>query len=428
MTVVTKKKKKRLKSGGYQHRSWKKWEDRRIIKDADEGFIRAQPLGVQHIDLAGVVTRLNVKAQASAKARQKAPVRSRGERNVFPEPAPPLSPVLSFLQMFDANTRNGDAAVVERLNINYLRNKRWQFDPSKLDCRYGAANQLGKGSYGEVFRGMYDGKEVAVKVVSFMASVDRKFRSLPADKCVVTAKQLFHWHRRVGKEIELQMCASANRSSVTTFGCLFTSPEEATILMERYPGTLSDYLRTPPGLLLTLDEKVALCLKCVDLLIFLQRSLKAVHSDIKGNNILYKPSDGSMVLTDYGVSMNLDPDDVLENPEYRRGNGSEPFQWNRQCPQVNSVNGTPNADLSVDLFSMTFIICKVLWRRKHSINMQMAKTGSFDLKTEKPQHHAAFSCLLEFVHKVLASRSKHSKLPEDPIQCLRRCLEKIIER
>ena len=121
--------------------------------------------------------------------------------------------------------RIGDADkyidLVTNLNDWYIRCRAWRFDPEILQCNF--SDELGKGSYGDVYAGTYEGMDVAVKCISFLPVMERIRK--PKTETVLK-EALSTWHERVGKEVQLQMLGSSDESCVDTVGCLFHSPVE----------------------------------------------------------------------------------------------------------------------------------------------------------------------------------------------------------
>jgi serine/threonine protein kinase len=187
------------------------------------------------------------------------------------------------------------------------------------------------------------------------------------------------FQKRVYDELRLLMLATP-RHSVCTYGAVVVSDKEAHVIMELLPHTLRSYLTSTPYKKLRLEGRVALSLQCVDLLSYLQNSLKVVHADIKTNNILV--TDTSLLkLADYGVSHRLLDIDFIAPPR----NVTEPRVWNPSQYHYCSKSHTSAATCRiVDTFSFMFVIIEVLLGTKHNFYIALKQYKRIDMSYLSP--------------------------------------------
>ena len=141
-------------------------------------------------------------------------------------------------------------------------------------------SRIGKGSYGEVWRGLVRGQDVAAKVV-------------PLDGTNVGAVQ---------HEVELQREAGMHPSIVGLLGC-FHYDESAWLLLELCATSVCDAIRhrgTP------LEERMiaAVCTDTLRGLHWLHASCRIVHRDIKSANLLLSAG-GEVKIADFGIASRL---------------------------------------------------------------------------------------------------------------------------
>ena len=143
-------------------------------------------------------------------------------------------------------------------------------------------DQVGRGTYGQVFAASFLGRPAAVKAVPVELNADG--RSLCSE---------------LQREIKmLKTCDSA--WIVRYFGCL-QKASTLWIAMELCDGSVADVVRVTRAPLLE-DEIAVVAAAVVRGLVHLHDERSIMHRDIKAGNILLSGADGGVKLCDLGVS------------------------------------------------------------------------------------------------------------------------------
>jgi len=148
-----------------------------------------------------------------------------------------------------------------------------------------AEDILGTGGYGAVFKGTFEGREVAIKTM--FSETNGGVVHMP--KAVVDSMR---------KEAMI-MCTLNHPNILHVFGIV---PESAWIVMEYCPrGSLSDALQNPDNVF-TYRDKLRLATEVATGVAYLHLpDVSIVHGDLKAANVLLAPN-GGVRLCDFGLS------------------------------------------------------------------------------------------------------------------------------
>ncbi|OIT32545.1 PREDICTED: serine/threonine-protein kinase HT1-like [Nicotiana attenuata] len=185
----------------------------------------------------------------------------------------------------------------EEPKVQVIKKEEWELDCQKIKVK----NLIGQGAYGSVYKGVYNGKEVAVKILD-LRDEDRR--------AIVTkafTQEVSIWynlsHPNIAKligasknnvpEIKLKSENSQCRPRPTKDGYC--------IVVEFVPrGTLKSYLIKNHIKKLPLHTVIKLALDVAKGLSYLH-SQKIVHRDVKTENLLLD-NEGRVKIIDFGVS------------------------------------------------------------------------------------------------------------------------------
>lgn len=177
----------------------------------------------------------------------------------------------------------------------------WEIDPSKLEIRYLVA----QGTYGTVYRGTYDGQDVAVKLLDWE---DGTKTSAEAAEIRASFKQeVSVWHKLSHPNVTRFVGASMGTSQLRipskdpSQGSISLPPMACCVLVEFLTGgTLKKYLFNNRKKKLPLKVVVQLALDLARGLCYLH-SERIVHRDVKAENMLLDPQK-TLKIADFGVA------------------------------------------------------------------------------------------------------------------------------
>ncbi|KAI9119412.1 hypothetical protein K1719_010087 [Acacia pycnantha] len=250
----------------------------------------------------------------------------------------------------------------------------WEIDYSKLDIK----RAIDHGAYGTVYRGLYDGQDVAVKIFDW--------KDTDADAAAIRAsfhQEVAAWHKLNHPNVTKFVGASLGNSYVKisseqTSGEVYSFiPAQACCVLEFVPGgTLKKLLMKNRRKKLDFGVAIKLALDLSRGLSYLHTT-KIVHRDVKTENILLDEN-GTAKIADFGVAR-------IEalNPCEMTGGVGTPWYM---APEV--LKGKPyNKKCDVYSFGICLweIYCCDLPCPTHKISHVFAGIGRQNLRPEIPR-------------------------------------------
>ncbi|KAJ3699965.1 hypothetical protein LUZ61_003670 [Rhynchospora tenuis] len=185
---------------------------------------------------------------------------------------------------------------------NSYKHEEWEIDVSKLDIRY----VIAKGTYGTVFRGTYDGQDVAVKLLDW-GSEDVTTDAETVERRSSFYKEVTVWHKLnhpnvtqfVGASMvpsDLRLPSDKGKSQLTSI------PSRAVCVVLEFVagGNLKQFLIKNRTKRLPFDVFLELALDLARGLEYLH-SKKIVHRDVKSENMLLDKQ-RRLKIADFGVA------------------------------------------------------------------------------------------------------------------------------
>ncbi|KAJ0603852.1 putative dual-specificity kinase TKL-Pl-4 family [Helianthus annuus] len=225
------------------------------------------------------------------------------------------------------------AAVTPPSNTTRNERQEWEIDPSKLLIK----GVLARGTFGTVHRGVYDGIDVAVKLLDWGEEGHRTEAEIQSLRAAFT-QEVAVWHKldhpNVTKFIGATM-GSAELNIQTDNGQISMPSNICCVVVEYLPGgALKNYLIKNRRKKLAFKVVVQMALDLARGLSYLH-SEKIVHRDVKTENMLLDKS-RTVKIADFGVARveASNPNDMTGEtgtlgymaPEVLNGNA-----YNRKC-------------------------------------------------------------------------------------------------
>ncbi|XP_026384325.1 serine/threonine-protein kinase STY13-like isoform X1 [Papaver somniferum] len=226
---------------------------------------------------------------------------------------------------------NLNGASSSRQSEIYIATEEWEIDLSKLRIK----NVIANGTYGTVYKGVYDGQDVAVKVMDWGADGDAR----TAVNRASFEQEVAIWHKldhpNVTKFIGASMGTSNLQIPSTNSDGQGSLPANACcVVVEYLQGTLKNYLMKYRHRKLPYKTVIQLALDLARGLSYLH-SKQIAHRDVKTENMLLDTK-RTVKIADFGVARveakNASEMTVLTGtlgymaPEVQRGD-----PYNRMC-------------------------------------------------------------------------------------------------
>ena len=251
--------------------------------------------------------------------------------------------------------------------------------------------KLGRGCFGSVYLGTYQGKSVAVKIT-------RRMENEPLESFFV----------RFNVELRALMLSRDCLHIVDCIGGYVRNAYSACLVMDYYPQSLHSFLEavenTPSSCPLSISMKVDMCYQCMFILED-ARVLEVLHSDIKCDNILVRSGGGIdneppvLVLCDFGLAKNVgDLSEGIFGYGKRRGRG---YKWDKKHYHCSSLAGSRGASYHVDLFSMMIVMIRILCGYNSSLHRNVREFKTVKVESEVLKLGEEYRAFLELAKTVV---------------------------
>ena len=219
----------------------------------------------------------------------------------------------------------------------------WPKKPDNLKFDTGRQNETGRGSYGTVYKGEFDGRPVAVKILHSTLLEDRR-------------------NDRILREFEKEssILKALDHSNIVKLLGTFWDDEEGgrpLLVMEYHEENLKEYLARNKGKL-SLGRQLEIAQEVTEGLRFLHEQ-NIVHRDLTLKNILVG-ADGHVRIGDFGQSKLLS--DLREDMET-----TQPGTVAYMPPEALTHDSTYNA--TIDVFSLGVVFVCIATQREPTVGM-----------------------------------------------------------
>ncbi|XP_028781742.1 serine/threonine-protein kinase STY13 [Neltuma alba] len=278
------------------------------MKEVSDGFVRADQIDLKSID-EQLERHLN-KALTLEKHKTK------------DEDVPPTNIGVTSIKSLSG----GGGATFKR------QRQEWEIDPSKLIIK----SVIARGTFGTVHRGIYDGQDVAVKMLDWGEEGHRTEAEIASLRAAFI-QEVAVWHKLDHPNVTKFIGATTGLSElqIQTENGLITMPGNACcVVVEYLPGGLKTFLIKNRRRKLPFKVVIQLALDLARGLSYLH-SEKIVHRDVKTENMLLDKK-STVKIADFGVARveASNPNDMTGEtgtlgymaPEVLNGN-----PYNRKC-------------------------------------------------------------------------------------------------
>ncbi|CAL1406472.1 unnamed protein product [Linum trigynum] len=292
------------------------------MKEGNDGFVRADQIDLKSLD-EQLERHLNRVWTMDKNKRSEDP-------NALPPPPSAAAPVPATTTSLHASKPTSMAAATAALTKD---RREWEIDPSSLIIK----GVIARGTFGTVHRGVYDGLDVAVKLLDWGEEGHRteaEIASLRAD----FTQEVAVWHKLDHPNVTKFIGATMGSSDLhiqTENGQINMPKNICCVVVEYLPGgALKSYLIKNRRRKLAFKVVVQLALDMARGLSYLH-SQKIVHRDVKTENMLLDKT-RTVKIADFGVARveASNPNDMTGEtgtlgymaPEVLNGN-----PYNRKC-------------------------------------------------------------------------------------------------
>ncbi|KAG8638009.1 hypothetical protein MANES_15G183000v8 [Manihot esculenta] len=192
----------------------------------------------------------------------------------------------------------GEAALQRPLNDTITRQE-WEIDPSKLIIK----GVIARGTFGTVHRGVYDGQDVAVKLLDWGEEGHRSDAEIASLRAAFT-QEVAVWHKLDHPNVTKFIGATMGSSelNIQTENAHIGMPSNVCCVVVEYcpGGALKSYLIKNRRRKLAFKVVVQLALDLARGLSYLH-SQKIVHRDVKTENMLLDKT-RTVKIADFGVA------------------------------------------------------------------------------------------------------------------------------
>lgn len=285
------------------------------MKESSDGFVRADQIDLKSLD-EQLERHLN-----RALTMEKSKKQRNSDDNILVTTAA-------------AASANANATAIGKAS-NFLKRQRqeWEIEPSKLVIK----SVIARGTFGTVHRGLYDGHDVAVKLLDWGEEGHRTEAEIAALRSAFT-QEVAVWHKLDHPNVTKFIGATMGSSELhiqTENGQIAMPSNICCVVVEYLPGgALKTYLIKNRRRKLAFKVVVQLALDLARGLSYLH-SQKIVHRDVKTENMLLDKT-RTVKIADFGVARveASNPNDMTGEtgtlgymaPEVLNGN-----PYNRKC-------------------------------------------------------------------------------------------------
>ncbi|CAI0455963.1 unnamed protein product [Linum tenue] len=289
------------------------------------GYVRADQIDLKSLDEQ--LQRHLSRAWTTDQKNNSASTRSEGGSGLLHPPLPPLPLTSSASASATFNSAAAIPAVVTG------RRPEWEIDPAKLIIK----SVIARGTFGTVHRGIYDGLDVAVKLLDWGEEGHRSDAEIASLRAAFT-QEVAVWHKLDHPNVTKFIGATIGSASLniqTENGHMGMPSNICCVVVEYCPGgALKTYLIKNRRRKLAFKVVVQIALDLARGLSYLH-TMKIVHRDVKTENMLLDKS-RTVKIADFGVARleASNPNDMTGEtgtlgymaPEVLNGN-----PYNRKC-------------------------------------------------------------------------------------------------